>query len=122
MALPFSKDELAAAVVIIGGGLLGIWKLWLRVKKDHREDSSEEKQHKGYGDLVERVERDAKAAREINASLSKMLDDEITKRRKIEDENDRLKRAYADKCQENEELTDRVSYLEALARAMGGRV
>jgi hypothetical protein len=101
MATP--HDEFAFYAAIIGGAVFGIYKVYLRIRKDSREDSSEERQHKVYGSLVDTMHDQMKDRDTTIGSMFQALEEERERRRKCEDEVHQLKRRLMEEKRDKEQ-------------------
>ena len=105
MALPPLEDNEAGWLAAIGLLASVLWKVWLRLRHDTREDSSGAREHAAQGDVItllrEEVER-------LAASVTK-LSEELNEERRLRYETER--RAAA--------LQDRVDALERRLRGLG---
>jgi transposase-like protein len=69
--VPASNDDIAFYAAVLGGAIFGAWKIYLRIRQDHRWDRSEEQQHKGYGGLIDRYQEEIIDLRERNEKLER---------------------------------------------------
>lgn len=74
--------------VIIGAGAL--WKLYFHLKKDQRDDASSTTQHKAQDSLWSNQSSEIDRLYEMLREMGDKLDEEISKRRTAERENDQL--------------------------------
>lgn len=106
--LPIVSDEAVGYSVGIGFLAASAWKVYLRLRKDTRDDRSGEEQQGGYSALVQRLEGRMQKQDDLIQSLSDKLDVEIGKRRKVQDLNLKLRH--------------RVRQLEDVVRSLGGTI
>lgn len=87
MSIP-PLDEHAGTLAAIGVGLAALWKIWLRVRHDHREDKSEVRgDHaeaqmvSGYAAIIEQLREEVRRLTKSNDSLIEQLQEEREMRR-----------------------------------------
>lgn len=104
MSLP-QIDEHAG--IVSGIAFIGfiIWKAWLRLRRDSRDDSAESRDHRAEGDVVELLREEVMRLANSVRNISEALDDE------------RRARYAAEKLARD--LKDRVEVLERRLRELG---
>lgn len=109
------NDGVAGAGAIVLAAGFTLWKLYLRIRKDTREDQSGADVHRGYSSLLDEIQDTIKhqgetidRQSETILQLVARLDAAEELRRKVQDENSRLRR--------------RVAHLEDEVRRLGGVV
>ena len=102
------SDEIAG-IGTLGIGLAVVsWKLWLRYRRDTRDDRTGEAAQTGYSMLLDELQETVERQGRQIVSLGEKLDDEIAKRWAVQEENAQLRL--------------RIIHLEHEVRRLGGTV
>lgn len=101
----FGVDDPAGKLALLTVTVAAIWKLWLRLRHDSREDRAEAREHAAEGDVITVLREEIARLSSAVDTLSSSLDEERRLRFELE------QRALA--------LRVRVDQLEAKLRSLG---
>lgn len=109
------NDDAAGAGAIILAVGFALWKLYLRVRKDTREDRTGDNVHRGYSSLLDEIQETVRRQGETIDRQGTTILELVVKLDRAED----LRRQVQD---ENSKLRRRVRHLEEEVRRLGGAV